>query len=178
MLKTPQIEPCFRVEGATAAGGSRYESGALVDLDSELIGISRHYSRCDEPIKQFPHTSTIVFSDCKKLTAEPTRYSNPALTLKDNGVNRFTPLCRNPQANVEKPFDWLVNNRLIVKDSHRPCVEFPMEQNFPVPPEHAQTYTITNMQQWSSLIPDRIKMTHQNPPMLVTCTSPAYLEKL
>jgi hypothetical protein len=32
------------------------------------------------------------------------------------------------------PFDWNINNRLVVKDNHRPCVPTPQDQRDSLPP--------------------------------------------
>jgi hypothetical protein len=61
------------------------------------------------------------------LPTEDTRLSNPPNTLRGTGINRFEWLCKNPQENVEAPFDYNINYRLIAKDNHRPQVVKPCD---------------------------------------------------
>lgn len=56
---------------------------------------------------------------------EDTRLSNPASNLRGTGVNRFNPLCLDPQANLFFPGAIEINSRLLCKDNHRPCVPNP-----------------------------------------------------
>jgi hypothetical protein len=61
------------------------------------------------------------FKDCMFPT-DDSRLSNPACNLRGTGWNRWEWLCNNPQERVQVPFDWNINNRLIVKDNHRACL--------------------------------------------------------
>ena len=170
-------------ERGSAAGGHRYDTASLIDVDSELLGITRPYKRCRYPIQDVPHQQNIVFPECKLENAtESSRLSNPPMTLRDNGVNRFTPLCFDPQKVTEVPFDRLVNMRLIIKDNHRPCIETPIDPVASLPPaSHSQQ----DMQLSGSAfdyavnVPKELAQYHQSLPMSITnsCT-PAYFEKL
>ena len=64
---------------------------------------------------------------------ESTRLSNPPCTLRGTGWNRWEWLCQNPQDRVEVPFDYNINNRIIVKDNHRPCIPTPIDQTLALP---------------------------------------------
>lgn len=64
------------------------------------------------------------YKDCS-LKEDDTRLSNPACNLRGTGINRWEWLCMNPQDRVEIPFDHNISNRLVVKDNHRPCVQYP-----------------------------------------------------
>ena len=66
----------------------------------------------------------VDFPDCYFPT-EDTRLSNPAVNLKGTGINRFIPLCMDPQKNVVFPGTFQIPTRLVVKDNHRPCVPTP-----------------------------------------------------
>ena len=57
-------------------------------------------------------------------TEEDTRLSNPPCTLRGTGVNRFDPLCWNPQDRAVEPWRYRDGTayRLVVKDNHRPCL--------------------------------------------------------
>lgn len=113
---------------------------ALIDVDSELMGISRKYSQCpgnkylpsSEP---FCKPNTNAYKECYDLVPEPTLISNPKCTNKETTVNRWEWLCTDPQKNSLVPFDFLINNRLIVKDAHRPLIEKPINQDVALPPK-------------------------------------------
>lgn len=57
-------------------------------------------------------------------TEEDTRLSNPPCTLRGTGVNRFDPLCWNPQDRAVEPWRYRdgTSYRIVVKDNHRPCL--------------------------------------------------------
>jgi hypothetical protein len=114
-------------------------SDSLVDVDSELLGITRKRSRC--PARQYLPSEKQNFKmrppvECTRseLMAEDTRVSNPPCTLRCNGVNRWQWLCRDPQERVTIPFDWNINNKMVVKDNHRPCIPKPIDQTASFPP--------------------------------------------
>ena len=113
------------------------------DIDSELIGISRNNTSC--PTKKFvpdyvnncqPNSKVCIdnektkieFDDCFTKT-EDTRLSNPACNLRGTGWNRWEWLPRNPQDKLEKEFDNLISSKILAKDSHRPCIPNPLEQD-------------------------------------------------
>lgn len=110
----------------------------LIDVDSELLGISRKYSQC--PADKYMPTGepfckpVTNFRECTELVPEPTLISNPKCTNKETTINRWEWLCQNPQANALTPFDTLINNRLVVKDNHRPLIEKPLDQSAALPP--------------------------------------------
>lgn len=137
-------------------GDSISKNNLLVDVDSELLGITRKLS--EDPNKQYqPNCVDTVCSsgeacgqgvagqcsgmkpgqragdqnlhhwqDCY-IPAEDTRLSNPSCNLRGTGWNRFEWLCLNPQDRVEIPFDWNISNRIVVKDNHRPCIPNPVD---------------------------------------------------
>ena len=129
--------PCFvpsagvrlqKYGGATCAS-----RGDLVDVSSELLGITRQQSKC--PSKQCVKRGANLCDlkkdapegsrECNGLDPENCRLSNPPCTLRGRGWNRWENPCRNPQLKIERPFAFNVNNRLLVKDMHRPCVVRP-----------------------------------------------------
>lgn len=107
-------------------GTASCKDNDLVDVSSELLGITRKQSRC--PSKQISKRNcesgcrAQAVDECNDLDPENSRLSNPPCTLRGRGWNRFEHLCHNPQHHVERPFAHNVNNRLLVKDAHRPCV--------------------------------------------------------
>lgn len=60
---------------------------------------------------------------------EYTRISNPYTTLKETGVNRFDPICMNPQdqSRWQHPGEIGINYRLVAKDNHIPCIPKPID---------------------------------------------------
>lgn len=115
----------------------------LIDLDSELMGITRRNTNC--PLGKYLPSSNEVCKmelgkDCMGLTTEETRLSNPPCTLRCTGWNRWEWLCQNPQDKVFIPFDYMINNRLIAKDNHRPCVQDPLDQQKALPPATNNAY--------------------------------------
>ena len=143
-------------------GDSISKNNLLVDVDSELMGITRKLS--EDPNKQYqPNCVDTVCSSgeacgqgvvgqCKGLKpgeragdqnlrhwqdcyipAEDTRLSNPSCNLRGTGWNRFEWLCQNPQDRVEIPFDWNISNRIVVKDNHRPCIPNPVDPSPALP---------------------------------------------
>jgi len=100
---------------------------SLVDVDSELLGITRRAAKCPQAhfvagsgacalrhAKDSPGT--------EMLEPEQTRASNPPCTLRGTGWNRWEWLCEDPQVRAEIPFETNVNYRSVVKDNHRPLI--------------------------------------------------------
>ena len=140
-LDRPKIEcdgcypysPHQRLDGF---GASLCEKN-LIDVDSELSGINYKNSHC--PSKQYipgkeEFCEKTNYKDCNIIPQEDTLLSNPPCTLRGTGWNRWEWLCQNPQDKVLMPFDTMVNNRLLAKDNHRPCVPKPIDQTLSVPP--------------------------------------------
>ena len=100
----------------------------MVDVDSELMGLNVKATKCPSrkynPVNKF--CNLIHMKDCDKLASEETRMSNPPCTLRGTGWNRWDWLCNNPQDAAITPFETLINNRMVVKDNHRPCIPEPM----------------------------------------------------
>jgi hypothetical protein len=63
------------------------------------------------------------------MSTEYTRISNPICTSRGVGVNRFQPLCLNPQDENRwlHPSEVGINYRNVVKDNHVPCVPRPID---------------------------------------------------
>ena len=125
-LGTPPnaCEPCHAADPRIklqSQGVSISRNTALIDIDSELLGITRNLSSC--PDKKYAPTADnsfhcgakqwemllevvkillnyvdnkdmIHFSDCF-TPSEDTRLSNPPCTLRGTGWNRWEWLCRN-----------------------------------------------------------------------------------
>jgi hypothetical protein len=109
----------------------------MIDIDSELIGLNRKSSQCPQnkyiPDGKQPCDGAPI-KETNMLDPEDTRLSNPACTLRGTGWNRWNWLCNNPQDKALVPFQHQINNRLIVKDNHRPCIARPMDGRDVLPP--------------------------------------------
>ena len=158
-LVTPDnvCEPCHPSDPyirLQSQGVSISKNTSLIDIDSELIGISRNLSDCPDR-KYLPNgdtnpyggaqaggylkncqknskvcvdnTNLIHFKNCFTNT-EDTRLSNPPSTLRGTGWNRWEWLCRNPQDRVMMPYDYQIDTKIVSKDNHRPCVPKPADQ--------------------------------------------------
>lgn len=136
----PHCQPCFSTDPALrlgTGGVSTCGDKPLVDVDSELQGITRQATNC--PTQKFIPKGDFCalrdLRDCRStMPAEDTRISNPTCTLRGTGWNRWEWLCQNPQDKVLLPFDTNVNTNIVVKDNHRPCLPQPLDQTLALPP--------------------------------------------
>ena len=126
MLGTPlaNCRICFSTDPAIrlarGSGVSTCDSVPLIDADSELKNLTRRASDC--PTEKYLPTGkaychTHDYKDCTTLPTEDTRISNPTCTMRCTGVNRWEWLCQNPQEKALIPFDFNINNRLVIKDN-------------------------------------------------------------
>ena len=162
IMDEPVIEPTYPVSTNIRLQGVGNNIGcSLVDENSELLNITRKYSRCPEnkyipcSIGQKPTAfgpvvdnqlkfkkqssqdgncgeANTSFPDCL-LETESTLLTTPVCTTKEVGFNRWDYLHFDPQANVSIPFDHNINNSIIVKDNHRPCIPTPIDQSLCLP---------------------------------------------
>ena len=99
----------------------------LVDVDSELLGITRRAAKCPQA-HHVAGTGNCSLQHAEQdsttsmLEPEATRTSNPSCTLRGTGWNRWEWLCEDPQVRAEVPFETNVNYRSVVKDNHRPLI--------------------------------------------------------
>lgn len=144
-LGTPQVDSsaCFFANDSVQT--KRHPQSACkdqlaIDIDSELIGITRKNSRCPD-LHYIPGQNTcqtVNLMDCAFIPQEHTRISNPPSTLKSSGWNRWEWLCKDPQEKALVPFDFNISNRLIVKDNHRPCIQQPLDQTSCLPVDNGE----------------------------------------
>jgi hypothetical protein len=117
----------------------------IVDTESDLFNLTRVLSK-DPYYKYRPDCITGqcigVMNDCDEcqpnlynftdsnLRHEYTRLSNPVSTLRETGVNRFQPICLNPQdpTRWEQQGEVGINYRMVVKDNHVPCLPILIDQ--------------------------------------------------
>jgi hypothetical protein len=86
-----------------------HNSKATANVDLRHLG-----DRCGD-------NNLVDFPVCR-FGIEDTRLSNPPSTLRGTGVNRFNPLCFNPQEKIFFPGELHIPSRIIMKDNHRPCI--------------------------------------------------------
>jgi len=180
MIGTPRpCDPCLVVSpgiNVDRFGASLCQKN-MVDVSSELLNITRKASDC--PSKKYipkaePFCNATNFRECTDLVPEETLISNPKCTGKETTVNRWEWLCRNPQDKALMPFDWFIPNRLIVKDSHRPLVEKPVDQGAALPSAQAskcKTYMDEQFQEgsWNQQFKGPSQFPQQTPFFLSTC---------
>jgi len=123
-------------------GDSELVNYGRTDVESDLFNLSRNATKC--PAKEYQPTNNVMnqdallrMPDCNGLQIyEDTRLEDPPCNLRGTGINRFEWPCEDPQANVEMPFAWGVQARMVAKDNHRPCVPIPVDitPSLPMPP--------------------------------------------
>ena len=115
----------------------RFYAGPI-DVESKLIGIERapiNYtlqSQCDCDNKKYACTCGVGgnFGRTKNmptcyLPTENTRLSNPPTNLRGTGINRFNPLCLNPQKKLFLNATYNIPTQMLLKKAFRPCVATP-----------------------------------------------------
>tara|TARA_B100001093_G_C26446060_1_gene850244 strand:+ start:12 stop:695 length:684 start_codon:yes stop_codon:yes gene_type:complete len=160
-LNEPSIscEPCYPYPPTVRlqrGGDSIRKDMFLIDVDSELSGITRKLSKdtskqyiptcpdnactsgevcgqgvigeCKDrkPGERYEDNNLKHYRDCF-IPAEHSRISNPSCNLRGTGWNRWEWLCKNPQERIEIPFDFNISNRILSKDNHRPCIPNPID---------------------------------------------------
>ena len=106
-------------------GGNSVQEN-IVDVDSDLKNINRNLSKCQ--VNEYEYESQ--FNNL--LYTPPPCDNNKFLKqihtklesckMREMGINRWETLCRNPQDNVNIPFEWNIDTRMLIKDNHRPCI--------------------------------------------------------
>ena len=112
-------------------GNLRYVPfGHPIDIDSDLIGITRKLSRdCIE--EKYPQKGTIFSSKVNypinnNLHKSESRTTHPVWMYRDLEQTRKYPLFFDPQTNVYKPFENNLNTRILEKDYHIPKMPCPL----------------------------------------------------
>ena len=132
----------------------------IIDVDSELLGLNVKNTKC--PAKKYtpsenPYCNLVHMKDCEFLSPEDTKLSNPPCTLRGTGWNRWEWLCENPQAKgVITPFETNINNRIVVKDNHRPCLPTPMDNTVSLPShvtpdDRSEAHNSEILKEWSTM---------------------------
>jgi hypothetical protein len=153
LTEPPNVnEPCFAQSPQIRLqrqGVSVAQNMPLIDVDSELMNLtrpatncpSRKYipdgNQCNESRKLEEAKNNLTHGNDCFFDVEDTRLSNPPCNLRGTGWNRWEWLCLNPQDRVLMPFDHNINNRLVVKDNHRPCIPKPIDVSLSLPQQTA-----------------------------------------
>ena len=156
ILQTPWdfCSPCLSRNSAQLGRGvATCTNISMVDIDSELQGITRKASRYAGD-KYNPDRDGGICKSYTKVAmcpegniSEDTRLSNPPCNLRSTGWNRWEWLCKNPQERVEIPFDVGVNSQLLARDNHRPVLPRPIDPSSVLPPDNAPMHPSASMQQ-------------------------------
>tara|TARA_B100000780_G_C21123705_1_gene455493 strand:+ start:1533 stop:2102 length:570 start_codon:yes stop_codon:yes gene_type:complete len=145
-----KCNPCFQPNPSIRIQKSGVErfNGATADIESKLHGTTSSpdnytlQNQCDGIDSQYScvhgvhgvHGVGNDFSQINQmqtcfLPTENTRLSNPASNLRGSGINRFNPLCLDPQKGVIFGAQYDIPTRMIAKDTFRPCVPTPSINN-------------------------------------------------
>lgn len=118
--------------------------GRRADASSELLGLGRRAGKCVADGYRGAgagglHCEPPGFLGARDrgLREEGTRVSNPPSSLRGHGLNRWTPLCDEPQLRAIEPFPHVpANDRRMAKDGapHRGLAPLPPEGILPPPP--------------------------------------------
>ena len=117
-----KYQPCC--DSNVCGDNSGYPCGQGVVDSCNLPGLRPGSRPQDKNLTHFP--------DCRQFT-DYTRLSHPVCTMRGIGINRWEWLCLDPQEKVLIPFDYNVNNRILVKDNHRPIIPKPLDQTLVLP---------------------------------------------
>jgi hypothetical protein len=110
----------------------RVPGGAPIDIDSDLLGITRPLSK-DCTKKEFPFAG-VVFSmkkeypTCGQEFTSQSRATHPTFLYRDLEQSNRYPLFLNPQENVCMPFQNNLNTQLLERDNFTPKIPCPMNK--------------------------------------------------
>lgn len=106
-------------------GVSTVEGVSLIDIDSELMNITRvnskvpsmHYQPNEDKALSLKHVEDGGFH------SESERLNNPPSLLRGQTKNRWEPLCIDPQANAIEPFERRIGQDTYLSqiDDYKPC---------------------------------------------------------
>ena len=131
------------------SGVSTDKKNLMVDVDSELLNITRKLSK--DPAKKYmpkedtngnlcTETKKSHPQNCDNTKTEYTLLSNPACNLRGTGWNRWEWLCQDPQENIVLPYYIGTDSKQLAKDQHRPCIPIQFQElGLPVPSNEAES---------------------------------------
>lgn len=129
IMNTPVFNSCYVSDPHIRLqkyGGNLHtvSEGHPIDIDSDLIGITRKLSKdCEH--KSWPNKGVVKshkksFETCDMSITSETRATHPAWLYKDLEQSRRHPLYLDPQENVTMPFINNLNTRMLEKDNYKP----------------------------------------------------------
>jgi len=100
------------------------KGGAPIDIDSDLMGITRPLSKdCKElkyPFKGIIKSEKVEYPQNKTTITQQSRTTHPSWMYRDLEQSNRYPLFINPQEHVFSPFHSNINTRLLERDNHIP----------------------------------------------------------
>ena len=124
--KNPKTKVVTQKQNVEKGTNQRRTGGAPIDIDSDLLGITRPLSK-DCTKKEFPFAG-VVFSmkkeypTCGQEITSQSRTTHPAFLYRDLEQSNRYPLFLNPQENVCMQFHNNLNTRLLERDNFIPKI--------------------------------------------------------
>jgi len=153
-----------------------------IDDSTELSGINYKNSKCNTDAyspNKYISTGCVpqTINDIRKcsIPTESCRLSNPPCSLKEVGINRFDPLCWNPQSKALESFDRIgINYRMVAKDNHIPLIETPDNQEDKFMPKQTNNEYSNDLNKWSEINKNNQKYSpgymYPNPNPVLKCS--------
>lgn len=130
VIQTPKQYTCYPDEGILAQ-----RSGYMpnIGVENSLLNMNQSATRYDQDPDQlnenfanhqYAESNRFLFflpEQCG-FNVEYTRLTNPPSTLKGTGINRFDPICLDPQARIFFPGQQNLATQMMAKDNYRRCV--------------------------------------------------------
>ena len=96
----------------------------MMDINSDLRGLTRPLTR-DLPevndYKKWSVKSSVAFAPSEtNYVTDDSRATHPAWTYREAEINRFEPTLLNPLDQLEKPFHYDLNTRILERDHFKP----------------------------------------------------------
>lgn len=124
-VQTPKVFPWAPTTTIQKAGASVSKDQNLIDIDSELMNLTRkqskdpnkHYKPDENKILNYNHLQDGFFH------SEDTLLTNPPSTLRGQTTNRWFELHKPAQENTIEPFDFRegYNTHLMLVDTYEEC---------------------------------------------------------
>tara|TARA_B100001094_G_C17943313_1_gene676717 strand:- start:261 stop:734 length:474 start_codon:yes stop_codon:yes gene_type:complete len=123
--QTKSIYPWAPTVRLQKTGNSMVEGKELIDVDSELMNITRKYSK--DPTHHYKPDENLVmkYSHVNDgfFHQEDTRLNDPPELLRGQTKNRWINVYKDPQENIIEPFETRIgqNTYLDLMDNHEDC---------------------------------------------------------
>ena len=121
--------PTMRIQ---KIGASTIQGMSLIDVDSELMNITRINSKDPQMKYQPDENKQVTYNHLVDglFHQESTLLTTPPSTLRGMNKNRWEPLCKNPQENSLEPFIRLgANTHLSLVDNYQACPVMSVKNN-------------------------------------------------